>query len=310
MIARPGGALLLADFLHNLTDAMVISPYLENIEKISPEEILHSNAELDIFPYSSDPKDKNNPIFRIRRSLGFTGPFAGTPGLLPVKDDDPDADIVVLDDAGNGFRSQEQYWPLALVEEGKKPLVIYKMSQPLADGRLWDHVRKNYADRLVVVISADDLRAGGMNISRCLSWERTAKDFVWQMASNPFLLPLANCSNLVVRFGLEVAIHYMRKGGRVESRLYFDMSAIEDGFRDRYPGDMQGLSSAFTAALAARIIGSYAEGEDPLMVWVKEFAMDYWHPGGYSGIASGIMFINLKSHTPKSSIHLKKNITA
>ncbi len=262
MIARFGGALLLADFLRNSTDGAVISPHLEKIEKIPPEDILHSNAELDLFPYSSDPKDKNNLIFRIKRSLGFTGPAAGTPGLLPIKDDDPKADMVIIDDAGNGFRSQKQYWPRALSEDGKKPVVIYKMSLPLAEGRMWDHVRKNHADRLVVVISADDLRASGVNISRCLSWERTAKDFVWQMASNPILLPLANCSNLVVRFGLEGAIHYMRKGGRVESRLYFDLSAIEDGFRDKYPGDMQGLSSAFTAALVARIAGSYAEGED------------------------------------------------
>jgi len=87
-----------------------------------------------------------------------------------MKDDDPDADMVILDDAGNGFRSQEQYWPLALLEGGKKPIVIYKMSLPLAEGKLWDHVRKNHADRLVVVISADDLRASGVNISRCLSW--------------------------------------------------------------------------------------------------------------------------------------------
>ncbi|MBW2561636.1 MAG: Ryanodine receptor Ryr, partial [Deltaproteobacteria bacterium] len=55
MIAKPGGALLLADILDNSTDASVVSPQLENIENIPPEEVLHSNAELDLFPYSSDP---------------------------------------------------------------------------------------------------------------------------------------------------------------------------------------------------------------------------------------------------------------
>jgi hypothetical protein len=201
-------------------------------------------------------------VYRISRFLGFTGAAAGTSGLAHVKDDDPDADIVVLDDAGNGFRDQEEYCPEAIKHDGKKPIVVYKMSHPLSAGKLWEHVRCAHAEKLVMVISADDLRAGGVNISRCLSWEKTAKDFVWQMASNPILLPLANCSNLVVRFGLEGAIHYMRKGGRVESHLYFDPAAIEDGFRDKYQGDMQGLSSAFTAVLAARIAGSYAEGED------------------------------------------------
>jgi len=261
MIAKPGGALLLADILDNSTDASVVSPQLENIENIPPEEVLHSNAELDLFPYSSDPKDKNKLIYRINRFFGFTGPTNGLPGLLSVEDDDPDADIVILDDAGNGFRSQEKYWPLALLEDGKKPVVIYKMFRPLAAGDLWEKVQNDHSEKLVVVISAEDLRAGGVNISRCLSWEKTAKDFVWQMASNPDLLPLVYCSNLVVRFGLEGAIYYMYKGNRVESCLYFDPVTIEDSFKEKYPGEMQGLSSVFTAALAARIAGSNAAGD-------------------------------------------------
>ncbi|MBE9572186.1 MAG: AAA family ATPase [Proteobacteria bacterium] len=135
------------------------------------------------------------------------------------------------------------------------------MSRPLAAGDLWDKVRKDHSEKSVVIISADDLRAGGVNICRCLSWERTAKDFIWQMASNPDLLPLVYSANLVVRFGLEGAIHYMHKGNRVESRLYFDPLTIEDSFKEKYPGEMQGLSSVFTAALAASIAGSNAGGD-------------------------------------------------
>ena len=111
MTVKPGGALLLAEFLRSATDAEVLSPQIDDIEKIPPEENLHSNAELDLFPYSSDTKEKNKPVYRIRRFLGFTGSVAGTSGLAYVKDDDPDADIVILDDAGNGFRDQEKYWP-------------------------------------------------------------------------------------------------------------------------------------------------------------------------------------------------------
>jgi len=261
MTAKPGGALLLAEFLRNLTEATVVSPQLENIENIPPEEILHSNAELDLFPCSSDPKDRNNLVYRIRRFCGFTGPASGSPGLLAIQNKSPDADIVILDDAGNGFRSQKEYWPSALAQ-GKKPIVIYKMSRPIAQGELWEHVQRFHSERLVAVVTADDLRAGGVNISRCLSWERTAMDFVWQMANNPSMLPLSNCADLVVRFGLEGAIHCGRKGGKVESRLYFDPSAIEDGFREKYPGNMQGISAAITAALAARIASQFAKGKE------------------------------------------------
>jgi hypothetical protein len=255
MIRRSGGALLLADFIRRSTGLAVFSPLFKDFEDMPSEGVLQSNVELDFFPYSSDTKGKNKPVYRVKRFLGFTGPATGEAGLLQIKDDNPDADIVILDDAGNGFRDNKKYWPKAL-KNGKKPVVIYKVCRPLVTGKLWDHVSRNHSEKLVVVISAADLRASGVNISRCLSWEKTALDFVWQMASNPWLLPLANCTNLVVRFGLEGAIHYVRKGDKVESHLYFDPLTIEDGFKDKYPGEMQGLSSAFVAALVAVIADS------------------------------------------------------
>jgi hypothetical protein len=262
MVARPGGALLLSEFLRRSADATVFSPELRNVKETPSEEILHSNLELALFPYSCDPKEKNNLVYRVNRFLGFTGPATSAPGLLRVKNDNPEADIVVLDDEGNGFREEKEYWPEAILEDGKKPNVIYKMSLPLASGKLWDHLRSFHSERLVVVVNADDLRASGVNISHGLSWERTALDFVWQMASNPILLPLANCSNLVVCFGLEGAIHCMRKANRGESRLYFDPAMLEEGFKDRYPGEMQGLSCAFVAALAARIANLDTKSEE------------------------------------------------
>lgn len=137
------------------------------------------------------------------------------------------------------------------------------MSRPLYQGKLWELVRKAHCDRIVVVVSANDLRADGVNISRRLSWERTAKDFVWQIACNSSMIDLANSANLVVRFGIDGAIHYTRRDGRVESRLYYDPPVAEDGFRDDCPGEMLGFTSAFVAALTARIAkeGLSAVGE-------------------------------------------------
>jgi hypothetical protein len=254
MTAKPGGALLLADFMRTATSITVVSPQLKDIDKIPPKVLLHSNAELELFPYSSDRRDldKDRMVYRIGRCRGFTGPTADSPVPLSFKDDDPRADMVVLDDAGNGFRDDETRWPLAIQDEGGKPIVVCKMHRPLASGGLWEHVSKNHSERLVVVVTADDLRASGMNISRSLSWERTAKEFVWQMAYNAGL-GLTDCTNLVVRFGLEGAIHYTLVGDQAISRLYFDPTMSEGDFTHNYPGKMQGLSSAFVAALAARI---------------------------------------------------------
>ena len=106
------------------------------------------------------------------------------------------------------------------------------MSRPLAAGRLFGELRKRHGDRLVLVVSADDLRQEGIKISRRLSWERTAREFVWQMASNPALLALNGCAAVVVRFGVDGAIVYSRFKGAVESWLYYDPAAGEGGFAE------------------------------------------------------------------------------
>jgi hypothetical protein len=252
LIAKPGGALLLAEFMRKSVVATVLSPVLEGIENLSPKQVIHSNAELELFPCSIDPKDKGKLVYRVKKFGGFVGPNKCAIGLGSIKSDDPDSSIVVLDDAGNGFRDSPECWPKAITENGKKPIVIYKMSRPIVEGKLWDQISKNHQDRLIVVVNADDLRSSGVNISRCLSWEKTALDFVWQLACNPKLLPLVNCSNLIVRFGLDGAIHYTRKNSRV-SRLYFDPLTIEDEFKTRHPGEMQGLSSIFVTAIVSEL---------------------------------------------------------
>ncbi|MEA1894954.1 MAG: RyR domain-containing protein [Euryarchaeota archaeon] len=254
MTAKPGGALLLADFMRTATGITVFSPQLNKIDKIPPKVLLHSNAELELFPYSTDRRgvDKDRMVYRINRCRGFTGPTTDSQAPLSFDDDDPRANMVVLDDAGNGFRDDETRWPLAIRDEEENPIVVYKMHRPLTSGDLWEHVSRNHSEKLVVVVTADDLRASSMNISSSLSWERTAKEFVWQMAYNKGL-GLSDCTNLVVRFGLEGAIHYTLVGDHAISRLYFDPTISEGDFTHNYPGKMQGISSVFVAALAARI---------------------------------------------------------
>ncbi len=263
MFARHGGALLLAQMTGLATEAEIITHHLTDLENIPPHKIIHSIAELERFPLSSDKKDEKNLVYRVKRFCGFSGPVAGATEPLPVRNDDAGADFVILDDAGNGFRDAEAVWPAALGTEGRQPVVIFKLSRPLFQGKLWDTVRKAHAERLVVVVRADDLRAEGVNISRRLSWERTATDFVWQMACNSRLISLAGVRHLVVTFGLDGAMHCTRRDGRIESRLYYDPAVVEDGFRDDCPGEMLGLTSAFVAALTARIVkeGLEAVGE-------------------------------------------------
>jgi hypothetical protein len=247
--ALPGGALLLAEMLRRMGDLDVRAPQLPDLHTTPPEQTLHSLADLDLFP--ADPKTGQR-VYRIARFAGYTGPGSG--GQLPpppaVADDDPAADVVILDDAGNLFRSTPAAWPLALTAQGADPLVIAKLTRPLLVGKLWEHLRTRDPDRVVLVLNADHLREAGVNLSRQLSWERTAKDFVWQMACNPWLTPLANARHLVVRFGLDAAIYYSSGPQGARACLYFDPNQVEGGFAGQYGGQMQSYADAFVASLA------------------------------------------------------------
>lgn len=250
MKAEQGGALLLARMVEEATGSNVITHRLESIETIPPEKVIHSIAILDAY---SSKGTRDSYVYRIKQFGGFCGPFKEPLKQLPVLNDDENAGFVILDDAGNGFRDDRNVWPKTIVEDDKHPIVILKMSRPLASGALWNHLVKDHFANLVVIISANDLRGMDVNISRRLSWEKTAEDFMWQMANNPAIRPLAICKNLIVRFGLEGAIHYSYKEGKASATLYYDPRYAEDGFKEQQKGDMQGITAAFVAAFSSGI---------------------------------------------------------
>src|SRR5262245_66279018 len=87
-------------------------------------------------------------------------PYPAKPIIKAVKDDDRNAQIVLLDDAGNGFRDCESAWPLAL-KDGGKPLLLYKVRRPLVKGALWERLKSGHRDRTVARLGADQRRVRG-----------------------------------------------------------------------------------------------------------------------------------------------------
>lgn len=257
---KPGEALLLSKLVASATNLTITSPRIEDLNSPLPKDLLHSTSELGLFSLSGDKKDKNR-VYRIKNFLGYTGPAAKIPKLLPIVNDDEDADIVILDDEDNGFNSSKEFWPLALKTPGKTPIVIYKMSNPIGSNNLWQHLEEFHIENTIIVINADDLRSKGVNISKSLSWERTALDFIWQLNNNPSLSFLAKCHHLIVPFGLEGAIHY-RNNETSESRLYFLTNEFEGDFIKDSQGTMYGLLSAFTAGLAHNIVFGILNNDD------------------------------------------------
>lgn len=244
----PGGALLLKQFLGQTAGRPISAPELADIQGSSARELVHSFSRLQKMPFTAERNPGRPPVYRIAENAGYAGPL-NQPSTLPLDDGDESFDMVVLDDAGNGFRDDPNRWPRCISESGQ-PLVILKMNAPLAEGRLWKELQQKHAHRLVVIINADHLRREGINISRRLSWERTALDFMRQMAGHSKLAELGRAAALIVRIGLDGAILYSRCQQGIKARLFYDPNLGEDEFQARHPGLMSGAGSAFAAAVA------------------------------------------------------------
>ncbi|MFA9422364.1 MAG: Ryanodine receptor Ryr, partial [Sedimentibacter sp.] len=261
-LLKSGESLLLAKMIRDSTGMDVISPVISSNACWPLENYLQSYAELNLFNKSLNKRDK---VYRVGRFMGFKSTASNEPGLLHIVNDPVNADIVVIDDENNGFNNEMDYWPNSIKTEGTTPLVIYKMNNPIGANLLWQHLNKHHIEKTIVVINADDLRSKGVNISKSLSWERTALDFVWQLTNNPNLSFLANCKHLVVPFGLEGAIYY-KNTGKAESYLYFLPYEFEADFMQEDVGTMYGLTSCFVAGMTEALHSSYEVDELPELI--------------------------------------------
>lgn len=255
-----GKDFLLSKLISQATDAEILSPQIMDNSCMLNDDTLVSKIEaarFPMYPYGSTAVK----VYRVKEFLGFSGPKSGVPQLFSIDIDDEACEIVVLDDENNGFNSSREYWPKAIITEGSKPLIIYKTSNIDSSNLLWKHLESVHLENTIVVINADDLRAKGVNISKSLSWERTALDFAWQMDNNSNLSALAKCQHLIVPLGVEGALHY-KHGGKTEADLYFLTYEFEGGFIREGFGKMYGLTSCFVAGLVSNIVAGMRKKED------------------------------------------------
>ena len=140
---------------------------------------------------------------------------------------------VIVTGSGDAFQDVEP--ALDFLQRVTPRYIIHYMTRPLATGRLWDIIRNGPLvrhgvpdpDHLAVIIDADDLRAEGIALSRSLSWESTAEDFVRNLGYNGRLDTLVTCPNLIVRFGNEGVIHH-RGRDAIDPKLYFHPRETEN----------------------------------------------------------------------------------
>lgn len=270
-----GGAALMADLVDGIARGLAttggptytVRQTAAPKAKVAPEDprFHHTYKQWLTFPHSK--KNAGSLAWRLAEWLGMSRTTAVQQyEWAQVVDDTPAPTLIVLGDATLGFRDEPALWPQALqpaVQSGAtSPWVLLKMSRPVAQGALWEHLHSYFADRLIVVTTIDDLRQTEVQISRELSWERTAQDLAWELVYNPHINLLSRCAHVVVSFGAAGAMLMSRRDAAdagtqpslVESRLFFDPKVIEGMWENEYPGQMSGYTSCITAALAHQLM--------------------------------------------------------
>jgi hypothetical protein len=264
MHALRGGAWLTADLVEAAVGeaARVGKPApVADLRNVPPDEIIHSM--LTLAPCGGPPGARRSSHWAVERYDGYAGPPPGEePKILPVDahDDDAAAAVVVLDDAGNGFRDFDGAWPGALARE-RRPLVLYKVRRPLASGALWKRIEAFHLDRTVALLAADELRGEGAHVGRRLSWERTATDLVLALAGDPGLEGLRGCPFLVVPFGIEGVVLLRCVERRVAgAHLWYLPERTEGELVGGERVQMSGFGSVLAAALAAALVETTSGG--------------------------------------------------
>lgn len=247
----PGATFLLAKMIVLATKQEVISPTIPEGIHLGSDCFLYSFIEIKTYPRSVN--EGESKVYRVSRFMGVSEVSDEFMAMVPLEKDAIDASIVVIDDENNGFNQNNECWPVAVQSTKTTPLVFYKMDNPIEGNPLLQHLVRYHNDTTIVIINADNLRSKGVNISKSISWEKTALDFTWQLKNNPNLSFLLKCKYLIVLFGLEGVI-YCENDDMHQSFLCFLPYEFEGDFRNNNCGEMYGIVSAFVAGFSAAFL--------------------------------------------------------
>ena len=266
VVVRRGGVAMVEGLLREgitFGKHEVFGPSSQQLEKAPSSDLVH--AILDMVPASPEnqnslpSQDGPNMTFRVERlrRIANQKSYWHSPSIEPSQLSNPG--ILVLVDSSNGFIDMNH--ATAFLRSIRPRHLLYKMARPLGMGQLWDEIRlgplgedgKRDPSRVVVVVNANDLRAEGIELSRHLSWEKAAEDFVRQLGSNGRLDTLVTCAHLLVRFDCDGLI-YHRGLEELPPVLYFDPERAEGEYVESHLGQMIGLTTAFTAGLAMGLV--------------------------------------------------------
>lgn len=311
-----GGDALLADLIEAVADAsnqskqtaIEVLKMSEPVGQIGPGDRRFHHAYALWAPFEVDSRTaRDQKVWRVAEFLGIhrAGTEAEATGNEKNESGGGTPALIVLDDANLGFRDHPERWPKALSSRTARPWILLKIVPPLATGDLWNCLQRNHSERVVALITANDLRHHPeVHVSREISWERTAQDLVWELMYNPRISGLAAFAHTIISFDTAGAMLLSRKsGGTLEATLFFDPGTMEGEWCRHYPGGMIGYTSCLAAGIAWELVAGASKPDLHGGIQAGISAMRHLHIEGYG--SAGTDLENKSVAFPISSIAKK-----
>jgi len=152
--------------------------------------------------------------------------------------------VLLIDDTYLGARNTPLA-DLSVANHGSGPRhIVYRMTNPLAEGELWQSIIDQYGDRVTLCIAVADLRKQHAAIGQALSWERTASEIATAVRSRP---EFSRVARTIVNVGYGGAVIVERNGG---STLIYDPFHQEGDWERQRPGFPFGIGVCIAVGAA------------------------------------------------------------
>jgi hypothetical protein len=218
-------------------------------------------------PSSRGAKER---VWRVEHHFGYgptskqnQGGIFATNGVSPPGP----VDLTLIDDGGIQFRHEisKPAWP-TISTEGNRHYLL-KMSWPLCRGDLWAALAP-VMDRLIVVVSAQDLRREDAQVNSRLSWEQCAEDTICALQNDPVVRDLGRAAHVIVSFRSAGALWFERGlGGQPSTyRLLFDPTMLEGDYSLQFEGFAYGFQTCLTAGVAHHLMRRHSPPTGETMV--------------------------------------------
>ncbi len=243
-----GGAVHQAKFIEAVAAPLLSQVYSSiqiNYPRLDTQSILPGDPRFHhAYHLWEQYRHKESAAWRIKEFLGGT---LRQEAIQLSKEEDlaNPPRIIILVDSNLGFRDDPRSWLPVLECVSPETWIVLKTTWPVAQGALWDYLLQKHADRLILILTVDDLRSAEAQISRELSWERTVQDLVWEVTYNPKFNMLSRCAQVVISFNMAGAVLLSRwESDHPPSQhsnhavLIYDPKEIEGSWEASYPGQV------------------------------------------------------------------------